>query len=112
MTSIIESFSHIQLRNRLREQGITAADLSRMIKVSNTAVSNWVNGKTKPNPESLHAICTALETQPQDFTSAYQEEAPESPTVATVLDAAKQQIAKLTGMPIDTIKVRLEINAN
>ena len=46
---------------RLRELGITQAELSRQLHVSNSAVSNWTRGMRPRGRQRLQAIATALD---------------------------------------------------
>lgn len=61
-----EIFSE-NLRNALYMKGRTQADLARTVKVSETSVSNWVNGLTVPRPKMVDAICAFLVCKREDL---------------------------------------------
>lgn len=61
-----EIFSE-NLRNALYMKGRTQADLARAVKVSETSVSNWVNGTTVPRPKMVDSICAFLVCKREDL---------------------------------------------
>ena len=61
-----EIFSE-NLRNTLYMKGRTQADLAKAVKVSETSVSNWVNGVAVPRPKMVDAICAYLVCKREDL---------------------------------------------
>ena len=61
-----EIFSE-NLRNALYMKGCTQAELSKAVKVSETSVSNWVNGSVVPRPKMVDAICAYLRCKREDL---------------------------------------------
>lgn len=61
-----EIFSE-NLRNTLYMKGRTQADLAKAVKVSETSVSNWVNGVAVPRPKMVDAICGYLVCKREDL---------------------------------------------
>lgn len=61
-----EIFSE-NLRNALYMKGRTQADLAKAVKVSETSVSNWVNGVAVPRPKMVDAICAYLVCTREDL---------------------------------------------
>jgi DNA-binding XRE family transcriptional regulator len=47
--------------------GKTQAELARAVKVSETSVSNWVNGTVVPRPKMVDAICSCLRCKREDL---------------------------------------------
>lgn len=61
-----EIFSE-NLRNALYMKGRTQADLAKAVKVSETSVSNRVNGAAVPRPKMVDAICAYLVCKREDL---------------------------------------------
>ena len=44
------------LSRKIKERGITKAELSRMIDVSNTTITNYTKGRVRPHPLLLQRL--------------------------------------------------------
>lgn len=99
-----------RLSKSIQDRGFTAADLARLIGVSNTAVSNWVNGRTIPRPQTLADIARALGVTEQYLLAGVANAAPppRSRTISEIIDTAQREIASASGMPLDRVRVRVE----
>ena len=65
-TPMTEIFSR-NLRNTLYMTGFTQADLARRLRVSETSVSNWINGNAVPRPNMVDKICAVLRCKREDL---------------------------------------------
>lgn len=66
MKPLSEIFS-INLRNCLYMAGMTQAELARKMKVTETAVSHWMNGTTVPRLKKIDEICSILRCSKDDL---------------------------------------------
>lgn len=64
--SMNEIFSE-NLRNALYMAGKTQVELARAVKVSETSVSNWINGAAVPRPKMVDSICTFLRCKREEL---------------------------------------------
>lgn len=49
-----------RIKSLMREQNITAAELSRAAGLSHSTISRYLSGKVEPKPNSIRAIAKAL----------------------------------------------------
>lgn len=98
-----------RLKAMMRERDISASQLARLVGVSGMAVSNWRNG-TIPRPEKLARIAQVLGVNPQFLMNGIAEEtAPtRTRTVGEIIDEAQREIARISGLPLDRVKVKIE----
>lgn len=66
MKTLAEIFS-VNLRNCLYAAGMTQAELARTLKVTDTAVSHWINGTVVPRPKKIDEICRILRCSKDDL---------------------------------------------
>lgn len=59
-------FSKI-LENKMKEQGITKAELARRVDVADTTIGRYVKGTMLPSPLILNRIAKVLECPIKDF---------------------------------------------
>lgn len=58
-----------RIREARKTAGLTQRQLAESIKVSNTSISNWENGFSNPDPDTIQHLCWALNVQPNYFFS-------------------------------------------
>jgi transcriptional regulator with XRE-family HTH domain len=76
------------------------------------AVSNWKNG-TIPRPDALARIAQVLGVDQQFLLSGATEPQirQRTRTVAQIIDEARREIAAISGMPLDRVRVRVEYDS-
>lgn len=50
-----------RLKERRREKKLTQKQLADMIDAKHNSISDWENGKNKPDPDTIERICEALD---------------------------------------------------
>jgi transcriptional regulator with XRE-family HTH domain len=65
------NFSKI-LKQIMHDRGLTQSQLSKLIDIRQSQISNWLAGRSLPNYYSLEILSTALSTPIQDFFPAPQ----------------------------------------
>lgn len=58
-----------RIRDARKAAGLTQRQLAEKIKVSNTSISNWEKGVSRPDPDTIQYLCWALNVQPNYFFS-------------------------------------------
>ena len=102
------------LSNRIattrEERGMSASDLARLLGVTPTAVWNWEKNAVTPRPETLTSIAQILGVSEAFLLTGASGEAVKKAvnTVPEVIEGAQRQIAAITGMPVDRVRVRVE----
>ena len=56
-----------KIRNARKAQGFTQRQLAEKIGVSNTSISNWEKGFSRPDADLIQKLCRVLRLQPNDF---------------------------------------------
>lgn len=56
-----------KIRSARKALGLTQRQLADMIGVSNTSISNWEKGLSRPDADLIQALCNALHLLPNDF---------------------------------------------
>ena len=56
-----------KIRDARKAAGLTQRQLADKIKVSNTSISNWEQGVSCPDPDTIQNLCWALDVQPNYF---------------------------------------------
>ena len=56
-----------KIRNARKALGMTQRQLADRIGVSNTSISNWEKGLSRPDADLIQKLCSALQLQPNDF---------------------------------------------
>ena len=56
------------LKRLLEDKGMTAAELARRMKISKSAVSDWLKGKSLPRTDKVDMICEILNCERDQFT--------------------------------------------
>ena len=59
-----------RIKEARKAAGLTQRQLADKIEVSNTSVSNWENGVSMPDPDTIQHLCWALNVQPNYFFGA------------------------------------------
>ena len=67
-----------KIRNARKSLGLTQRQLADQIGVSNTSVSNWEKGLSRPDADLIQKLCAALHLQPNDFYGTNQSHEPAS----------------------------------
>lgn len=55
------------LNKKISEKGITKAELSRLISVSDTTITNYTKGRCEPHPVFLKRIADIFDCSPDDL---------------------------------------------
>ena len=55
------------IRNARKALGLTQRQLSDLLGVANTSVSNWEKGLSRPDADMIQKLCAALHLQANDF---------------------------------------------
>ena len=55
------------IRNARKAQGLTQRQLADSLGVSNTCVSNWGKGLSRPDADMIQKLCAALHLQANDL---------------------------------------------
>ena len=55
------------IRNARKSLGLTQRQLAEKIGVSNTSISNWEKGLSRPDADLIQKLCDVLQLQPNDF---------------------------------------------
>ena len=101
----------------LRERiAMTKAELARQSGVSTTAVWNWEEHGRVARGETMERAAKALGVSQLYLVSGGEEHRPAPPvsstngarTVAVIIEDARGEIAKLTGMPLANVKLNVE----
>ena len=56
-----------KIRNARKALGLTQRQLAEQIGVSNTSISNWEKGLSRPDADLIQNLCGVLRLQPNDF---------------------------------------------
>ena len=56
-----------KIRNARKALGLTQRQLAQQLGVSNTSVSNWEKGLSRPDADMIQLLCGILHLQPNDF---------------------------------------------
>lgn len=56
-----------KIRNARKALGLTQRQLAQHLGVSNTSVSNWEKGLSRPDADMIQSLCGILRLQPNDF---------------------------------------------
>ena len=70
-----------KIRNARKALGLTQRQLAQQLGVSNTSVSNWEKGLSRPDADMIQSLCGILRLQPNDFYGTT-EASPENPRPA------------------------------
>lgn len=60
-----------KLAEALCHSNITQTELSKMLKISQATISNYITGKRMPSVETLANICAVLELDANDILCLY-----------------------------------------
>ena len=55
------------IRNARKALGLTQRQLAELLSVSNTSVSNWEKGLSRPDADMIQKLCVHLHLQANDF---------------------------------------------
>ena len=67
---VLENGAGNILRQRLRQAGLTRAQLAARLEVWPTTVDNWLDGKNRPSPENVAALARELASRERDGDAA------------------------------------------
>lgn len=73
-----------KIRNARKSLGLTQRQLAEQLGVSNTSISNWEKGLSRPDADMIQNLCSILRLQPNDFYGT--SEAPDETTRRQVSD--------------------------
>lgn len=65
-----------KIRNARKAAGLTQRQLAEQIGVSNTSISNWEKGLSRPDADLIQKLCNCLHLQPNYFYGASETEKP------------------------------------
>ena len=75
-----------KIRKARKALGLTQRQLAQLLGVSNTSVSNWEKGLSRPDADMIQMLCTHLRLQPNDFYGNYETPAEASRPAVTDAD--------------------------
>lgn len=90
--------------------GLSKADLARAVNVTTTAVWNWEENGSKPRKYVLQEIAKALKVSQEYIISGEdidKDGLAQAP--AEIIRLAEIKIAALNGVPVERVRLRLEI---
>jgi Plasmid maintenance system antidote protein len=98
----------------MADRGISPSQLARLVNVSPTAVSNWLNNGTIPRPEMQASVAKVLGVSQQHLLAGVAESTttPRQRTVAEIINEAQREIAVISGLPIDRVRIRVEYGSD
>ena len=67
-----------KIREARKAAGLTQRQLAEAINVSNTSISNWEKGLSRPDPDTIQNLCWALDVQPNYFFGAESRISPDN----------------------------------
>lgn len=73
-----------RIRDARKAAGLTQRQLAERLGVSNTSISNWEKGLSRPDADMIQKLCVILSLQPNYFYGT--ESAPAEPGKRTVSD--------------------------
>lgn len=92
--------------NRLRrEAGLTLAEVATALGVSKPTVWAWEKGKARPLPERLEAIAAALGVAPDLLAPGPGA----SGAIEVVIADCRQRIAEASGVPLQAVRIMIEL---
>jgi len=100
--------------NWLREDNdLSKSELARKCGVTTTAVWNWEKNGIVPRFETFELLAKALGVSATFLRTGVDEPAPEptslpTRTVAVIIDEARNEIAAITGVPINNVRLNVE----
>lgn len=110
----------VRLRSRMLELGIRASELARRLDVSQTAVSNWLGGNSRPRSQSLYDLAQILNVDEAYLLGKTDDAAKEvsspinseqgSETISDMVESLRKKIARVSGYEIDRVKLILEFD--
>ncbi|MBK0401215.1 helix-turn-helix domain-containing protein [Limibaculum sp. M0105] len=118
MIPVSHSFA-ARLRKLREERGMSKTGLGKAVGVSTTCVWNWEEGNTEPRPHNLAELARVLRVSgaylefgsdrnaPDDGAGCKVSAAPEE-SLSSVINDAKQRIAKLAGIGPERVKISLD----
>lgn len=56
-----------RIRGARKAAGLTQRELAARLDVSNTSISNWEKGLSRPDADMIQKLCAVLGLQPNDF---------------------------------------------
>lgn len=59
-----------RIRSGRRALSLTQRELAEQLGVSNTSISNWEKGLSRPDADLIQKLCAILHLQPNDFYAA------------------------------------------
>ncbi len=65
-----------KIRNARKTLGLTQRQLADRLGVSNTTISNWEKGLSRPDADLIQELCRVLGLQPNDFYGTNENQAP------------------------------------
>lgn len=103
-----------RLKRSMDNRGISPSQLARLVGVSATAVSNWLNNGTIPRPEMQASVARVLGVSQQHLLAGVAESATiqRQRTVAEIINEAQREIAMVSGLPIDRVRIRVEYGSD
>jgi transcriptional regulator with XRE-family HTH domain len=101
-----------RIREKREEKGWSRSDLAEMLDVTHTAVWNWEERGMVPRKALLEKIAKTLGVHGRYLRDGGANPAPShSAGVAETIENARQDIAKLLGVPLFRVKLILEVSS-
>ena len=93
-----------------KARGMSMSTLADLCGVSTSAVSNWESGNSTPREESLARLARSLGVT-REYLETGTAGASEPMDIKSILDRAKLQIAAVSGVSPDQIKLNFQVEA-
>ena len=77
------------IKNARRAKGLTQRELAKILNVSFNSISDWENGKHRPDVDTLQALCRVLNISPSEVLSAEYPEQEVGKLAGTVISDAE-----------------------
>lgn len=65
------TYNYSKLKGRMREKGITQADLGKAVGIGNSTLNLKLGGKSAFRQGEISSICEALEIAPEEITQYF-----------------------------------------
>lgn len=56
-----------KLKSARKNKGLTQDDVAKALQIKNTTISNWENGVSRPDVDSLSSLCSLYGVYPNDI---------------------------------------------
>lgn len=104
-----------RIKDLRKSRGLSKSELARKTGVTPTAVWNWEDTEVVPRGETFGLVAQALgvsETYLRTGEGSAASAAPLGRTVATIIEEARNEIAAITGITVNNVRLNVEFVSN